>query len=93
MFMANEAFRSREKSKKLWETCGVEFSNDQIVWQDYNAYPKGASSIGSRSSCQFDRRLAAPNKNRSTKTTLAVSGLQQLLFTFRATWPSWARRS
>ena len=66
---------------KLWNLLGVDFADDQVVWQDYNPYPK-ASHVPARV------RLRRPGLRRQGAVRLgrrSISpGLQQMLFPFPA---------
>ena len=63
---------------KLWRLLGIEFAPDQIIWQDYNPYPKAS---------HFPREFVFVGdgcgaKDPFNSRDVITSGLQQLLFPF-----------
>jgi len=63
---------------KLWQLLGVVFVPDQIIWQDYNPYPKAS---------HFPREFVFVDQGCDAKEPFnekspITSGLQQLLFPF-----------
>ena len=63
---------------KLWHLLGVEFAPDQIIWQDYNPYPKAS---------HFPREFVFVGDGCGVKDPFnprdaVTAGLQQLLFPF-----------
>ena len=63
---------------KLWQLLGVVFVPDQIIWQDYNPYPK--ASHFPREFVFVDQGCDA--KEPFNEQNAITSGLQQLLFPF-----------
>jgi len=62
---------------RLWNLLGVDFPADQIVWQDYNPYPRYPFD---REFVFVDRDLKANNPFNPNHA--ATAGLRQLLFPF-----------
>jgi ABC-2 type transport system permease protein len=63
---------------KLWNLLGIEFAPDQIIWQDYNPYPKAS---------HFPREFVFVGDGCGVKEPFnprdaVTAGLQQLLFPF-----------
>jgi ABC-2 type transport system permease protein len=63
---------------KLWRLLGVDFAPDQIIWQDYNPYPKAS---------HFPREFVFVGDGCGVKEPFnlrdpVTAGLQQLLFPF-----------
>ncbi len=63
---------------KLWRFLGIDFVADQIIWQDYNPYPKAS---------HFPREFVFVGdgcgaKDPFNSRDVITSGLQQLLFPF-----------
>ncbi len=64
---------------RLWEMLGIKFNADDVIWQDYEPYPK--LSIPFKEFVFIDQgqdRLSTP----FCETDPVTSGLQQLLFVF-----------
>ncbi len=63
---------------KLWRLLGIDFAPDQVIWQDYNPYPKAS---------HFPREFVFVGDGCGIKEPFnprdaATAGLQQLLFPF-----------
>ncbi len=63
---------------KLWRLLGIDFAPDQIIWQDYNPYPKAS---------HFPREFVFIGDGCGAKEPFSprdavTAGLQQLLFPF-----------
>ena len=63
---------------RLWQLLGVDFAADQIIWQDYNPYPKARS---------FPKEFVFIDKGCGAKKPFSgddeiSSGLQHMLFPF-----------
>jgi len=63
---------------KLWRLLGIDFAPDQIIWQDYNPYPKAS---------HFPREFVFVGDGCGVKEPFnlhdpVTAGLQQLLFPF-----------
>jgi ABC-2 type transport system permease protein len=63
---------------KLWRLLGIDFAADQIIWQDYNPYPKAS---------HFPREFVFVGDGCGAKEPFnprdaVTAGLQQLLFPF-----------
>jgi ABC-2 type transport system permease protein len=66
--------------KKLWDVLGIEFIADQVVWQDYNPYPKIPLFVENKEFVFVDAGCGA--KHPFSPTDPIASGLQQVLFPF-----------
>ena len=67
----------------LWNLLGVDFTDEKVVWQDYNPYPKMPVSTRTRSSCSSSQGVAAATKEAVQSRRRPISsGLQQMLFPF-----------
>jgi ABC-2 type transport system permease protein len=64
--------------QKLWDLLHMTFNSDQIVWQEYNPYPK-ISEFSRQKEFVF---LDAASKADFSKKDPVSSGLQQLFFPF-----------
>ncbi len=65
---------------KLWHLLGVDFSPDQVIWQDYNPYPKFTDFNRNKEFVFVDAACGA--KPPFDPKDPISSGLQQLLFPF-----------
>ncbi|NLS96556.1 MAG: ABC transporter [Planctomycetaceae bacterium] len=63
----------------LWSLLGVDFGGDNVVWQNYNPYPKLSSLYEEFVFVDQGEDKAAKPFN---ETDVVTSGLQQLLFVF-----------
>ncbi len=65
---------------KLWRLLGVDFAADQVIWQDYNPYPK-FSDFSRNKEFVFIGPACGAQPPFNPKDPIS-SGLQQLLFPF-----------
>jgi ABC-2 type transport system permease protein len=77
MFMGMRA-QPKGDIRRLWTILGVDFLANQIVWQDYNPYPKSG---------HFPKEFVFIDKGEGNNEPFGVdniisSGLQQILFPF-----------
>src|SRR3989304_4791699 len=77
MFMGMRA-QPKGDIRRLWALLGVDFSGNEIVWQDYNPYPKSG---------QFPKEFSFIDKGEGNDEPFGMqsnisTGLQQILFPF-----------
>ena len=65
---------------KLWRLLGVDFAGDQIIWQDYNPYPKIGDFTRDKEFLFVDAGCGL--KQPFDANDPVSAGLQQLLFPF-----------
>jgi ABC-2 type transport system permease protein len=76
MMMGGQQNMPKGDIQRLWDLLGVEFAADQIVWQDYNPYPKAS---------QFPREFVFVDPGAEgffNPDSPISSNLQQVLFPF-----------
>jgi len=82
-FMQRQPPQPKGDIGQLWDLLGVRLNGTQVVWQDYNPYPKGREFI-SPEWIFIDRGIdtESPFNDQDPIT----SGLQQVLFIFAGSW-------
>ncbi len=75
-FMMRQPPQPKGDISKLWRLLGVDFMSADVIWQDYNPYPKGSSFI-TREWVFIDP--SAGNDHAFSAKSSITSGLRQVL--------------
>lgn len=78
MMMMRQQAPPKGDISRLWQALGIDFAPDQVIWQNYNPYPKAS---------QFPQEFVFVGEGSGAKEPFnprdpISSGLQQMLFPF-----------
>lgn len=80
MFMQQPARPKGEKElRELWDFLGVDFIGDQIIWEDYNPYPKFSGS-------QREFLFVRDGMGRFDQHSDITSGMHEVLMLYAGGW-------